>query len=125
MKRVLVLGALGMAGHVMCRYLSQIDSYTTFGVARSRGDYVDYLLDVTEFEALKDIITDLAPDVVVNCVGVLVSESENRVCDAVLLNSYLPNYLAMLGDAQGFKVIHISTDCVFSGRVGSYTENFI
>ncbi len=59
----------------------------------------------------------------VNCVGMLVQASQDRVDQAILINSYLPHFLSGLGKKYGFKLIHISTDCVFSGDRGGYAED--
>lgn len=121
MKKILVLGSLGMAGHVMYQYLQQ-SQYEVVGVARSEGFSVDRVLDVADFGALRELLRDIRPDVVVNCVGVLVSGANSDICNAILLNSYLPNLLAKEGLNLGFKLVHISTDCVFSGLEGGYIE---
>lgn len=121
MKKILVLGSLGMAGHVMYQYLRQ-NQYEVIGVARSEGFSVDRILDVADFGALRELLCDIKPDAVVNCVGVLVSGANSDICNAILLNSYLPNFLAKQGLDLGFKLVHISTDCVFSGREGGYSE---
>lgn len=122
MKKVIVLGSLGMAGHVVSEFLDRNGSYDVIGVARSDGPYVKHILDVTDFSLLKETISSVNPDYVINCVGSLVNASTHDICSAILINSYLPNYLADLGESLTYKLIHISTDCVFSGRDGGYTE---
>jgi dTDP-4-dehydrorhamnose reductase len=62
------------------------------------------------------------PLVVINCIGILNKEAEDHPDKAILLNSHLPHFLAQTGNAIGFKVIQISTDCVFNGKKGGYTE---
>jgi dTDP-4-dehydrorhamnose reductase len=122
-KKVLVLGAMGMAGHVMVHTLRKHSDFEVFGVARQEGSFVDKVLDVSNFPTLKSYILELKPDYIVNCVGVLVAQAQKNITTAVLLNSYLPHFLAELGDKEGFKLIHISTDCVFSGKTGAYLED--
>jgi len=122
-KKVLVLGAMGMAGHVMVHTLRKHSDFEVFGVARQEGTFVDKVLDVSNFPALKSYISELKPDYIVNCVGVLVAQAQKNITTAVLLNSYLPHFLAELGDKEGFRLIHISTDCVFSGKTGAYLED--
>ena len=123
MKKIVVLGALGMAGHVMVHTLRKYSDLEVFGVARQEGFFVDKVLDVSDFSALKSYILELKPDYIVNCVGVLVAQAQKNITMAVLLNSYLPHFLAELGDKEGLKLIHISTDCVFSGKTGAYLED--
>ncbi len=123
MQKIIVLGSLGMAGHIMAEYLDSFSDYEVIGVARDDGKYVTKVLDVLDFSALENYLNEVKPDVVVNCIGVLVSLSKNDISTAIMINSYLPNYLSELGKKVGYKLIHISTDCVFSGKVGQYTED--
>lgn len=121
-KKVVVLGSQGMAGHIMAEVLDETGAYAVFGVARQQGNYVDNVLDVTDFNALENYLERIKPDYVINCIGALVSQSRDDVPSAILLNSYLPNFLSQLGNTLDYKLIHISTDCVFSGKDGQYTE---
>lgn len=123
MKKVVVLGCLGMAGHIVTEYLAKTNEYEIKGIARSEGKYVSHVLDVTDFVRLKKVISTIEPDYIINCIGALVSTSANDICTAIQINSYLPHYLAMIATEYGFKLIHISTDCVFSGKVGGYRED--
>ena len=123
MRKILILGAGGMAGHVMAEYLAQKPEYEIIRCARTAVTPDTILLDVTEFQKLEEILRDRRPDMVVNCVGMLVQASQERVDQAILINSYLPHFLSRLGKKYGFKLIHISTDCVFSGDRGGYAED--
>ena len=62
------------------------------------------------------------PDVVVNCVGVLNQAAENNKAEAVYINSYLPHYLVSILKGTEKKLVHLSTDCVFSGQRGVYRD---
>jgi dTDP-4-dehydrorhamnose reductase len=121
-KNIVILGSQGMAGHIMAEVLDTTNEYEIFGVARQSGKYVDKVLDVTDFKSLEKYLEHVKPSHVINCIGALVSQSRNDVPTAILLNSYLPNFLSQLGNKLDFKLIHISTDCVFSGKDGQYTE---
>lgn len=121
-KKVVVLGSQGMAGHIMAEVIDATGEYDVHGIARQSGKYVDAVLDVTDFTALESYLERLNPDYVIDCVGALVSQSKNDLPAAILLNSYLPNFLSKLGNELEYKLIHISTDCVFSGKDGQYTE---
>ena len=128
-KSVLVLGASGMLGHMLVRTLS--DSYRVIGTTShafghsgklaeilSNDRCVD-LLDVRDFVKVECTIRDRQPDVVVNCVGLIKHKiDDDRVLDAVLLNSVFPNQLAQLCDELKTRLIHFSTDCVFAGTPG-------
>jgi len=122
-KKVVVLGSLGMAGHIMAEYLNATGCYEVIGVARQPGECVAEVLDVTDFKQLRCFLESEKPDVIVNCVGALVSHSATNVASAILLNSYLPHFLSQLGNELDYKLIHISTDCVFSGKDGVYNED--
>jgi dTDP-4-dehydrorhamnose reductase len=122
MKKALILGSAGMAGHIMKTYLDSKPDLSVIGVARSETPFADAIIDVTDFKALEDLIIHHKPDYVINCIGVLVQKSAADLTHAILINSYLPHFLAGLGEKLGFKLIHISTDCVFSGKDGAYTE---
>lgn len=123
-KRVVVLGALGMAGHVMSQYLDETDEYEIFGIARTKGTkYIKKELDVQNFEELEKYFEEIKPNFVINCIGILVAKSNSDLTTAILMNSYLPHFLSKLGDKLNYKLIHISTDCVFSGKSGGYRED--
>ncbi|MBL4900982.1 MAG: SDR family oxidoreductase [Colwellia sp.] len=124
MKKIIILGALGMAGHIMAKYLESTDKYEIFGVARSNGSkYVSKVLDVRDFDALEDYIKEIKPSYIINCIGILVSKSNKELTTAIQINSYLPHFLSELGNKLNYKFIHISTDCVFSGKDGQYRED--
>ncbi|MFC1862376.1 dTDP-4-dehydrorhamnose reductase family protein [Thermodesulfobacteriota bacterium] len=123
MIKILVLGCAGMAGHVMAEYLAQKPKYKIIRSARNSITPETIALDVTDFSLLEDVIREQSPDVVVNCVGMLVQASQDHVDQAILINSYLPHFLSRLGSKLDFKLVHISTDCVFSGKRGAYSEN--
>lgn len=123
MQTVVILGARGMAGHVMAEVLDNTGAFKLHGVAREPGKYVSKVLDVQQFDQLQTYLEHIKPDVVINCVGVLVASASTDIAKAVLINSYLPHFLADLGNLTGFKLVHISTDCVFSGKTGAYQED--
>lgn len=113
-----------MAGHVITAYLGSMDAYTVTGIARG-GDENDGLvnLDVSDVQALEQFIAGRKFDVVINCIGILNKDAEDHSYKAVWYNSYLPHLLEHWGNRYGFRLIHISTDCVFSGKsTGGYTE---
>jgi dTDP-4-dehydrorhamnose reductase len=120
-KKILVIGSKGMAGHVLYYYLKEHTNHTVIDIARDSALFEpSYKLDVTNFDQLKSILTKEAPDVVINCIGILNKDAEDNPDKAILLNSYLPHFIAKAGAELGFKLIHISTDCVFNGKRGNY-----
>ncbi len=124
-KSIIVLGANGMAGHVITTGLREdIKGYNIIAVARNSSIInPDVLLDVSDFDGLKNLIHQNKPDVIINCIGLLNKTAEENPDQAILINSYLPHFLESATSNTKTKVIHISTDCVFSGDEGSYTED--
>ena len=123
MSKVLIIGSKGMAGHIIYNVLKEKTDFEITDIARGNDMHIPtYQLDVTDFSVLTEVINSERPSVVINCIGVLNKDAEERPENAILLNSYFPHFLAKLGEHGKFKLIHISTDCVFSGRKGGYTE---
>jgi dTDP-4-dehydrorhamnose reductase len=121
-KNIIVLGANGMAGHVITLGLQEAKHYI-ISVARTTSKInPSVLLDVSDFAGLKSLINSVNPDLIINCIGLLNKTAEDNPAQAVLINSYLPHFLESETKYTKSKVIHISTDCVFSGDTGSYTE---
>jgi dTDP-4-dehydrorhamnose reductase len=122
-KRVIVLGANGMAGHVIATCLKE-DGCEVISVARSKS-FINptVLMDVTDFASLAKFLNKSKADVIVNCVGLLNKTAEDNPDQAILINSFLPHFLESQTKNTKTKIIHISTDCVFSGEEGGYTEN--
>ena len=123
--KFLILGCNGMAGHIISVYLKE-QGNEVIGFARQKSRYVETIVgDATDFELLKKIICEGEYDAVINCIGLLNQFAENNHPMAVLLNGYLPHYLAYITKDLNTKIIHMSTDCVFSGKTGGYTENSV
>lgn len=121
--RVAVLGSTGMAGHVIAQYLEE-KGYEVFRISRSeREGRHRAAIDVTDFSALETCLDRVEPDGVVNCVGLLQRACEARFDLGVLINSYLPHWLERKYADTAVRVIHLSTDCVFSGAAGGYRED--
>lgn len=123
-KKIIVLGANGMAGHIIKLGLQAVDNFDVISVARSSSlVFPTKVFNVTEFEKLSDLIKLEMPDIIINCIGILNKTAEENPEQAVLINAYLPHFLESLTKGSLIKVIHISTDCVFSGKEGNYLES--
>ena len=121
--KYLVMGCNGMAGHMVSLYLKE-QGHDVTGFARKESDLVKTIVgDATDFSLVKEVIRSGEYDVVVNCIGVLNKNAEDNVTQAILLNAYLPNYLVEITKDMKTRIIHLSTDCVFSGNRGQYKEN--
>lgn len=124
MKKVLLFGATGMAGHVVYYYLRGTGKYDLSNVVyRTPLTEDSMIVDVGNREAVVDVVQRVRPDIIINCIGVLVKGSKEHPENAILLNAYFPYFLKTQADAVDAKLIHISTDCVFSGKKGHYTED--
>ncbi|GBG07994.1 dTDP-4-dehydrorhamnose reductase [Paenibacillus agaridevorans] len=122
MTKVAVLGATGMAGHVIAMYLEE-KGYEVYRMSRSMesGERAASV-DASNTSAVINWLDKISADIIVNAIGILQREAEERPDIAVLINSYLPQRLAVYAKEKGIKFIHLSTDCVFSGAKGGYTE---
>lgn len=131
--RVLVLGASGMLGSAVMRVLSEKEDWKIFGTIRSgtasrffKPEISASLItgvDVEDQDGLVRVFAQVRPAVVINCIGLIkqLADGEDPLM-AIPINSLLPHRLARLCDLAGSRLIHISTDCVFSGEKGGYSE---
>jgi|688.fasta_scaffold164905_2 dTDP-4-dehydrorhamnose reductase len=123
--KVLVIGANGMAGHVITRYLKQ-QGHTVTTLARSNADIVMDVENFTETQQLLELLEVLDTfDFAINCVGLLVKDSIDRPDRAALINGWFPHFLEHIFSKSNTRVIHLSTDCVFDGKKGNYVETDI
>jgi dTDP-4-dehydrorhamnose reductase len=131
---IVILGATGLIGHKLYQRL-RLTGHTVSGFIHGRvADFpnVDFLqsgdiveqTDVLAFDDLAAQIQERRADVVLNCVGITKRKSEvNDPLLAIGVNSLFPHKLVELSRSAGFRVIHFSTDCVFNGETGDYTED--
>ena len=115
--RILVLGKTGMLGHVVYNHFLE-KGYEVYGTSSKE----DIIFDANNMETIKDIITDIKPDIIINCIGILNKMAEDNHVLALKLNGLLPHYLDELSKTYNFKLVHVSTDCVFEGTTGKYDE---
>jgi len=126
MKKVLVLGSTGMLGHIVHHFLDTTKRYDLHNLSfRNKLNSKTIILDVTNQKKLLNKIEDIAPDVIINCVGILIKGSEENIKNAIYINAYFPHLLKEICKKTNSKLIHISTDCVFSGKSGNYSENSV
>ncbi len=119
--KVLILGVDGMLGHVVRLYFQE-KGHIVKGTSRSEG--ADYRFDATKnIYEVESFVDSFKPDSVINCTGILNKVAEENQSLAVLLNSYLPHYVDEVCKKNKIKFIHVSTDCVFDGKSGEYTED--
>ena len=131
--KVLVLGVTGMLGNAVFRLFAKSAGYEAVGSARSSSllslfpkqlsDRVICGVDVEHIDSLIHLFSKVQPEVVINCIGLVkqLAEADNPLV-AIPNNSLLPHRLAQLCNVAGSRLVHISTDCVFSGDKGMYIE---
>lgn len=131
--KVLVLGATGMLGNAVLRLFAQSAGYEVVGSARSTSairllpedlsDRVVCGVDVENMDSLISLFTKVRPGVVINCIGLVkqLAEADDPLA-AIPINALLPHRLARLCGMASARLVHMSTDCVFSGAKGMYSE---
>jgi dTDP-4-dehydrorhamnose reductase len=134
--KIVILGATGMLGHKMFQIIRKAFP-NTMGMVREdvtkppfanvallQGNDIIQCVDATDFSRLQGLLDKIRPDYIVNCIGIIKqSDASRQAIPSITLNSLLPHQLAAFAEGWGGKVIHISTDCVFNGKRGGYTED--
>lgn len=118
--KILVLGASGMAGHVITTYFREKGYEVTAVAGSMKLDREMEILNVTDNRRLIEFLDSRSFDLVINCIGVLVAASERKKSQAILINAFLPHFLEEYYRNTHTRVFHLSTDCVFSGGEGPY-----
>jgi dTDP-4-dehydrorhamnose reductase len=133
--KVLVLGGEGMLGHKMFQTLTARFPGAACTIRTSlkevpkggrdlfkAGEVVEHV-NAMDLSRLEDVLRERRPDFLVNCIGIVKQGSEaESPLPCIMLNALMPHKLVELASEWGGRVIHVSTDCVFSGRKGSYRE---
>ncbi|EJO2020308.1 SDR family oxidoreductase [Vibrio vulnificus] len=134
-KKVLILGSNGMLGASLTRYLSRNENIAVYACVRNKENaniFNDISirkitgLDILNEDNLEFTINNICPDVVINCTGIIKQKKEAKLhINSILINSLYPHKIAAICDKHNAKLIHFSTDCVFSGSEGMYNEDDI
>jgi dTDP-4-dehydrorhamnose reductase len=131
--RILILGGDGMLGHQLLKSLAprhevkvtlrqNLAVYTPYNLFDSNNAYTG--IDVRSFERLTEVVADFQPDAVINAIGIVKQRpTAKESIPSLQINSLLPHQLSVLCKAIGARLIHLSTDCIFSGRKGNYQED--
>jgi dTDP-4-dehydrorhamnose reductase len=115
--KIAVLGSTGMLGHKMVERL-QLHYPEVIGLSRTNG------LDARDLTRTENMFRLIRPQVIVNCVGTIKQRTSNAE-EVIAVNALFPHFLQRVCTETGIRLIHFSTDCVFSGRRGQYTESDI
>lgn len=123
MKNILILGSIGMAGHLITLYFKE-KGYNVTAYSMQPFPYCNNIIgNALETENFKNMLLERDYDVVINCIGILNQVADENQSLAVYLNSYLPHLVADTLKEKKTKLIHMSTDCVFAGNSGPYYED--
>jgi dTDP-4-dehydrorhamnose reductase len=130
--KILILGAAGMLGHRLCQSLSErFEIWVTF-----RGKPIEQVtnqfiskerliggVDAKNLESVRAALDKVHPDAVINCIGIVKQRDEAKQAVAsIQINALFPHQLAEMCEIIGARTIQVSTDCVFSGFKGNYSE---
>lgn len=120
--KILILGSIGMAGHMITLYFKErgydVTAYSMFPFPYCKN----IIGNAFETETFKSMLLDGEYDAIINCIGILNQTAEDNHSMALYLNSYLPHLIADTIKDKKTKLIHMSTDCVFAGNTGPYYE---
>lgn len=123
MKKILILGSSGMAGHLITIFFKE-KGYNVTAYTKQPFPHCNNIIgNAIETDKFKNMLTTGDFDVVINCIGVLNKDAEENKSLAVYLNSFLPHLIADTLKNTKTKLIHMSTDCVFAGNTGPYFED--
>jgi dTDP-4-dehydrorhamnose reductase len=130
--RILIFGVAGMFGHKL--YQGLAPEFNVFGTVRSTAERlrpygifdensIIESVDVADPEVVRKTIESVRPDCVINAIGIIKQVPISKdVIQTLTVNSIFPHRLAELSDSHGFRLITISTDCVYAGTRGNYSE---
>lgn len=110
-----------MAGSMMVDYFRGRDGFELSWTTRGGGDG-SLPLDASDLEAVRRTVAAVRPELIVNCIGKLNADAEAHPLEAYTVNGLLPHWLAFAAGEIGARLIHVSSDCVFLGDRGGYTE---
>lgn len=119
--KVLLFGSSGMAGHVISDWLSWNKNFQIINTSFLHAKKDSINIDVRNIDQLKNLIYKTEPDIIINCIGVLIKGAIQSPANAIFLNAYFPHLLHEVCIDMNTKIIHLSTDCVFSGKKGNYS----
>lgn len=133
--KILILGITGMLGHKAFNHFSNSKEFQTYGTLRNKKEILKYFnespnkqnifsnIDALKVNEIYKLINQIKPDIILNCIGIIKqrNEAQNSLL-SIELNALLPHKLAKFVEGTKSRLIHISTDCVFSGKKGNYSE---
>lgn len=135
MQKVFIIGITGMLGSTLLKKLASNNQLDVYGSSRKSNpikshEHINYKhigkLDILDDDILFDHISSVKPEIIINCAGVIKQiKSAQNPLDIIPVNSLFPHKLEKFCSSKKIRLIHISTDCVFSGQKGNYKEEDI
>jgi dTDP-4-dehydrorhamnose reductase len=131
--KILILGSTGLLGSTLLKYFSKKSNFKCYGAIRKKSDTIKlknikniklYKINYKKRCNIVKVFNQLKPNLIINCIGVIKQLAQkNKTSEIIRVNSFLPHYLAKIVNSQKkIRLIHFSTDCVFSGAKGNYKE---
>ncbi len=133
-ERILILGVTGMLGHTLFKEMNKNQNFEVFGTTRSKNGLEAYFtqkellkireeVDADNFDTVIRAIASVQPTIIINCIGIIKQLPISKdPLTAITVNAQLPHRLSLVTRTAKARLIHISTDCVFDGKKGDYTE---
>ena len=133
-ERVLILGITGMLGHTLFKEMNKNTNLEVFGTTRNKNGLENYFtedemikirgnVDADNFETVIRAIASVQPTIIINCIGIIKQLPISKdPLTAITVNAQLPHKISLVARSANARFIHISTDCVFNGKKGNYTE---
>jgi dTDP-4-dehydrorhamnose reductase len=134
-RKVLIIGVSGMLGHALFFNLSREEDLDIYATARNKDELTKWFspkcldkikggVETDNIDALIKAVSDIKPDIVINCIGIIKQLDEAKdSLKSISVNALFPHRMANICAAAGSRFIQISTDCVFDGTKGNYTED--
>ena len=136
--KILILGSNGLVGNTISRYFFEKENCQTIAILRDHSKlklfnkkfHQNFLVieNILNYEKTKKIIKSVKPDILINCLGITNKEitiNPKQIEKFIIINSLFPHWLQRLCSNIGARLIHFSTDCIFSGKKGFYSEKDI
>lgn len=114
---ILIIGSTGMLGNTLVEYFTKVN----YNIKTLNRSVID--LSKCSKDELEEKIIERNCGLVINCAGLIKQRKGTTTDEFIAVNSLLPHRLSDICERKNMKMIHITTDCVFDGKIGGYSEN--
>lgn len=133
-QKILIFGVTGMLGHTLFKEMHKNEAFDVYGTTRNASGLNNFFLadelsrirdnvDADNFDTVIRAIASVQPDIIINCIGIIKQlPIAKDPLTAITVNAQLPHRMSLIARSANARMIHISTDCVFNGSKGNYTE---